>query len=256
MVGVLIMTNTKHEQRFNDASRIGRSEVKKGDVLLKFCPFEENTRDYYNGYTVEEIIGNKVLDRNGKDGKTRPILVLDIQDYQISYIPLTSKYNSNTFDVMNLYKLQDTNLHSDNYLATYAQLDVRVIKSHPEATHVKVDTLTPRDLSEVTSRLNERAFAVRDGIDSRALMSESQMEMFRNRLEIANYSHKSFPTGVNYYQENRRFTLYNSGLVHYHFQKDIEDVRQCHKPISTNLTLNNLTKAINDLTNSLNAKER
>lgn len=35
-------------------------EMKKGDIVYMDIPFEENTKDYYNGYDPQEIRGESI----------------------------------------------------------------------------------------------------------------------------------------------------------------------------------------------------
>ena len=51
-------------------------ELQPGDIIRVQVLFAENTRDYYNGYTPEEIRGGKYTDRFGQSGKNRMVIFL------------------------------------------------------------------------------------------------------------------------------------------------------------------------------------
>lgn len=64
--------------------------LKPGNIITVFVPYEENTPDYYNGHPPENI-REPYKDKLGRTGKKRPILVLKVTDDEITYVPITSK---------------------------------------------------------------------------------------------------------------------------------------------------------------------
>lgn len=51
-------------------------DLRRGDIINMRVPFEENTRDYYNGYKPEEIRGRPFTDRFGQSGKERMVIYM------------------------------------------------------------------------------------------------------------------------------------------------------------------------------------
>lgn len=66
-------------------------EVRKGDILYMGIPYEENTKDYYNGYRPQEIRGGLYTDKDGRAAKARYVVVIGRGDNDIIYLPLTSE---------------------------------------------------------------------------------------------------------------------------------------------------------------------
>ena len=63
------MTNNGVTQEKPGGETRKLQELRKGDIVFLDIPFEENTRDYYNGYTPEEIRENH--SQTGLDGHQR-----------------------------------------------------------------------------------------------------------------------------------------------------------------------------------------
>ncbi len=83
------------------------SDLEFGDIILANVAFEENTRDYYQGYPVYHIINDAITDEFGRTSKIRPVVVMSRTDNQLFVAPLTSQNGSN-YDFEHQLQLEDT----------------------------------------------------------------------------------------------------------------------------------------------------
>lgn len=198
-----------------------------GDVIKINAPFEENTPEYYNGYSVYDVRGNKVFDESGRFSKPRPVMVISVTDTELTYVPLTSSYDGH-YDMFYQYKLTDNSMtpqYGDKPIITYVETgNVRVVPIKSSKTIRYYGEVTEFDKNNITKMLNKDAFTVTDGVDKHAYISETQAEVFDERLRNSGYETQSIPNGTKYSQDNREFTLYNSGVVYYHFNLPLETI--------------------------------
>lgn len=83
------------------------SDLEFGDIILANVTFEENTRDYYQGYPVYHIINDAITDAFGRTSKIRPVVIMGKTDGQVFVAPLTSQNGSN-YDFEHQLQLEDT----------------------------------------------------------------------------------------------------------------------------------------------------
>lgn len=83
------------------------SDLEFGDIILANMAFEENTRDYYQGYPVYHIINDAITDEFGRTSKIRPVVIMGRTDNQVFVAPLTSQNGSN-YDFEHQLQLKDT----------------------------------------------------------------------------------------------------------------------------------------------------
>lgn len=201
-----------------------------GDVIKITAPFEENTTEYYNGYSPYEIRGDLVRDRFGRTEKQRPVMVIDVTSTELTYIPLTSS-RGNDHDEAHQYQLEDNSMTPQHNwyrpVKTYAETaSVRVIPINSDEIADYYGKIKEHDLAEIQKRLMEDAQDVYDGNDKHVYMGEKQMAAFINGLESHNYK-KTIEDGLSVYsQDNRTFTLSESGVVKVHFELSVSQVRR------------------------------
>ena len=201
-----------------------------GDVIKITAPFEENTTEYYNGYSPYEIRGDLVRDRFGRTEKQRPVMVIDVTSTELTYIPLTSS-RGNEHDEAHQYLLEDNSMTPQHHyyrpVKTYAETaSVRVIPINSDEIADYYGKVKEHDLAEIQKRLMEDAQDVYDGNDKHVYMGEKQMAAFINGLESHNYK-KTVEDGLSVYsQDNRTFTLSDSGVVKVHFELSVSQVRR------------------------------
>lgn len=207
--------------------KVPYNTLEYGDIVQIRAPFEENMPEYYNGYSVYDVRGYKVRDSMGMTYKFRPVMVISVTEDELTYIPLTSSYGGEHDDFYQ-YQLKDNSMtpqYGDKPITTYAETgNVRVIPIRADANVTYCGAMTHEDKTEITKMLNRHAFNVIDGLDEHKFMSEQQKEVLENRLEVTGYEQTPVPNGIKYTQENREFTIYDSGVVYYHFELPLETI--------------------------------
>lgn len=202
-----------------------------GDVIEITAPFEENTTEYYNGYSPYEIRGDLVRDRFGRTEKQRPVMVIDVTPTELTYIPLTSS-RGNEHDKLHQYPLEDNSMtpqHNHHRpITTYAETaSVRVIPIKADDIADYYGAIKENDLAEIQKFLMNNAQDVYDIHDKHVYMGQDQMEKFVDTLESQNYKKSIDENGLPVYsQNNRTFTLSQSGVVKVHFELSAEQVRR------------------------------
>lgn len=206
-------------------------DLEYGDVVKIKAPFEENTREYYNGHSPLDVRGSLVRDKFGNSSKTRPVMVLDVTDDKLFYIPLTTssrKYARH--DEQHQYKLKNNDMtpkHPRREVDTYAETgSVRVFYLNKKWSDVRYfGRIDQVDLKQITWRLNHDARNIVDGVDRHTYMSANK-DRFEEALLSAGYQKTQTQTANRYSLENRTFTVYNSGIVGAHFELPLDVVRR------------------------------
>lgn len=201
-----------------------------GDVINILAPFEENTPEYYNGHNPLSVRGEYVTDSRGRRGKWRPVMVVDVTETELIYTPLTTSVGS-LHDEYYQYHVKDNSMTPQNpkrpNLQTFAEIgSVRKIPIKPHHTAHKYGTLADDDIENIKAALDRDGLSVSDGLDKYKYVSAEKKELLANRLEATNYQKTEYGNRVTYSQDNREFTVYDSGVIHFHFELPLETVRR------------------------------
>ena len=92
------MTNNGVTQEKPGGETRKLQELRKGDIVFLDIPFEENTRDYYNGYTPDEIRGKPFTDRFGRSSRERIGIYIGREGKHMSYLPVTTNSAASDHD--------------------------------------------------------------------------------------------------------------------------------------------------------------
>lgn len=206
-------------------------ELRTGDLLLIPAPFEENTRDYYNGYTPEEIRGCRFTDRFGKSSKIRLVLYIVRDGNMMFYCPLTSRHGS-TYDAAHQYELMDNSMTitKDPTVRSFVEIDsLRAIRLSYDREILRTGRITQMDLDNILHRLSNRTVSLVSDEDQRGYVSKETKALLLRKLafygfrETARTEYRVFyrngHTGVTVVRN--RF-----GAVSYHVPKTKEEVRR------------------------------
>ena len=74
--------------------------------------------------------------------------------------------------------------------------------------------------------IDQLAIHDNDGLDKYKYVSAEKKELLANRLDATNYQKTEYGNRVTYSQANREFTVYDSGVIHFHFELPLETVRR------------------------------
>lgn len=199
--------------------RKGVNELRKGDIIRMFIPFEENTPDYYNGYAPEEIRGGPYVDKNGQTGKTRYVVVIGHETNSIQYLPLTSRHAR--FDSMHQYELQDNSMtyKKDPKMKSYVEVDsLRSVNVNPNWKMNVNGRLAEADMANIMTRLGKSGINFKSDRDQRAYVSRSNNERFEQYLEKNGYvlQEENVTRKIYEKEDGRTVTKTRWGLVKYH----------------------------------------
>ncbi len=206
-------------------------DLKLGDIIRIPAPFEENTRDYYNGYQPEEIRGEKFTDRFGHSYKNRMVIYMAREGKAIYYLPLTSKHGS-AWDHLHQYELQDNSMTrpKDPALRSYVELDsLRTIKIAYDRDIPYIGTITDEDRRTIEAKLAERSIRLNSEEDQRGYIPvEKQTEFYEKLSKLGFKETENSQYRVKYEKEPPKTTITanSKGAVYYHVSKTKEEVVQ------------------------------
>ena len=84
------------------------ADLNFGDIIKMKAPYEENTKDYYFGHNVKDVMGGIMVDHFGRPYKIRPVMVIGFENNELTYCTLTSTAES--------IKTQSININLKNIL--------------------------------------------------------------------------------------------------------------------------------------------
>lgn len=217
------------------AFELGRTRkltaLRRGDVININVPFEENTRDYYNGYKPSEIREKPFTDRFGRSSKTRMVIYLGRDGQDMLYLPLTSKTNSGA-DALHQYELKDVSMLplGDPPKRSFVELDsVRCMHISYQRELAYTGYLNKEDLNNILHRVSNATLQYDSKRDCRGYIPSYMEKTFTDELKNRGYKktlenedrkqYAKIPPGTT-------ITRTKYGMVHYHYPLSKEEVKQ------------------------------
>ena len=207
------------------------SALHMGDILNIRIPFEENTRDYYNGYKPEEIRGKLFTDRFGNSSKKRMVIYIGRDGNEMLYLPITSKHTTD-HDILHQYELKDTSMMPEGTVKrrSFVEVDsLRMIRISPQRELSYTGHIEKEDLENIVHRISNNTLQFDSKRDQRGYVPASMAETFENELTLRGYAvayeckyYKTWQKGST--GQTIKHTKY--GAVHYHYPMEKEDVRK------------------------------
>ena len=193
-----------------------------GDIITTRIPFEEITKDYYNGYNEYDVRG-ELFSVNGQRSKVRPVMVVAVNDNQLLYVSITSK-NGNGGDKFHQYKVTDNSMTPGHeYHDTYVEISgVRAKYINPEKNVNVFPKFQPKDLWNIRQSLIDTATTT-DTRDRYAYIGYENVESFRQALVRNNFEQNEKED--KFARDNRTITVRDNGVIHHHFERTIDEVR-------------------------------
>lgn len=213
------------------------SDLEFGDIILANVAFEENTRDYYQGYPVYHIINDAITDAFGRTSKIRPVVIMGKTDGQVFVAPLTSQNGSN-YDFEHQLQLEDTVEMLKGVDNSFVEVtDVRRVFLDPsyEVPYLaKLGNMDTKNLVEkYKTRFQTRAFN-NPTKDTHTYIPDK--ESFYDYWQNEGYERK----GNTVSKDNHHITLHN-GIASSHYDVSKEEVlKRTHK--HSTFTLRTSTK--------------
>lgn len=204
-------------------------ELRKGDIIHMRIPFEENTTDYYNGYSPQEIRGGLYVDRNGQTSKARYVVVIGHESNSIQYLPLTSRHSR--FDSLHQYELEDNSMtyKKDPNMKSYVEVDsLRSINVNPKWNITYQGQIAENDMVNIMVRLGKRGLDFESDRDQRIYVSRNNEGLFDKQVKENGYTlSRETATQKTYSKEDgRTVTKAKWGLVKYHVPLSKEEVTE------------------------------
>lgn len=205
------------------------NEFKKGDIIYMGIPFEENTRDYYNGYDPKKIRGHEYTNRLGQAQKARYVIVIGRDENNIQYLPLTSRHKG--FDEQHHYVLQDNSMtyRKDPDMKSYVEMDsLRSVYVNPKWDIQYTGRIAENDMANIMIRLSKNKIDFESKRDQRAYVSRGKEEKFEKILIEKGYELKKEDFSEKIYKNDngRTVTKTKWGLVKYHVPLSKKEVTE------------------------------
>lgn len=233
-------------------------DLRKGDIIRMRIPFEENTRDYYNGYDPREIRGDYYKDRFGDTGKPRFVIVMGQEGNNIIYLPLTSNSRSKA-DGVHQYTLQDNSMtwKKDPDMKSHVELDsLRAVYANPKWTLQLMGHVTENDLINVQVKLGKREINFDSECDQRIYVPMKKEESFIRNIENNGYVFQKEENNTKTYRNNdgRTITKQKWGLVKYHVPLSKDEVKRIvaeNEKISHRYRQKTFTDAVKEISGAM-----
>lgn len=210
-------------------TRKSLNQLRKGDIIFMRIPFEENTPDYYNGYSPQEIRGGLYVDRQGQTGKSRYVVIIGHEYNSIAYLPMTSRHTR--FDSMHQYELQDNSMtyRKDPKMKSYVEVDsLRCVYANPKWNITYQGRITENDMINIMVKLGHCKLNFKSDRDQRIYVSRNKNEMFDKKIRENGYFLTKETTLEKVYEkeDGRTITKADWGLVKYHVPLSKEAVTE------------------------------
>lgn len=160
-------------------------EFQFGDLIEIKAPFEENTKDYYFGYDVKSVRGELVKDNFGRTSKRRSVMVIAVNNNELTYIPLTSQHgskedNKHHYKCKNIIKTQEYK----NY-DTYIELNsIRTVTLNNNDRILHYGVLPNNDKQNLLGLLIQRCDKYSKNKDCRRFATKKQAKKIKKYISI------------------------------------------------------------------------
>lgn len=206
-------------------------DLRRGDIINMRVPFEENTRDYYNGYKPEEIRGRPFTDRFGQSGKERMVIYMGRMGQTMLYLPLTSKQHD-ADERYEQYELKDNSMTPKKDPTRKSYVETHTLRSMKINRNRNLDytgRLNKLDLGNIIHRIANNTLQLDSNRDQRGYIPNTMREVFLMELIHQGFCDwRQTPYGDVYRKKDQSssVTLTQFGMVHYHVNVTKEEVHE------------------------------
>lgn len=201
--------------------------LKKGDVVRMRIPYEENTPDYYNGYSPKEIRGELFKDKYGMDSKPRFVIVIGKDGNNLLYLPMTSRHSR--FDTKHQYVLQDNSMtwKRDPDMKSYVEVSsLRAIRIKQEWDVQYFGRIAENDMANIMSQAGKNQLNLESKRDQRVYVSRNNEQKFEEQLFAHGFALTKEEALRKEYKKEDGITVTRTkwGMVKYHVPLSKEEV--------------------------------
>lgn len=194
------------------------TQLRRGDIIHIDAPFEENTKDYYNGYAPEKIRGRKFTDRFGNSSKKRMVIYIGRDNQTLYYLPVTSKQKQT--DLPHQYELKDNSMtpKADENTHSYVECENLRAIDIPFGTNIDyTNRINKEDLYNILHRISNIALHLTSNRDKRGYILPEAKETFEKELTDRGFKVRQETEDRKVWKnQNVTITQTKYGLVHYH----------------------------------------
>lgn len=214
------------QEKQNRWSKRPVTELKFGDIIGIWAPYEENTPDYYNGYDPLYIKGEYVTDNFGRTAKFRPVMVVGVSDEELHYIAITHRtsYKGGRYQ----YEMQSTYLGT-SYDTSYAECaNVRCIPVKPYWAFPQFGVTSAEDIRNIKQKFIENISYIPHERDYRKFVPDIAREIVMNTYDELGYERTRTADSWKFNKGTEEHTLYDNGVLYHHYYKPIQQVQEEH----------------------------
>lgn len=212
-----------HKERVSRQSR----DLQFGDIVGICAPFEENLPDYYNGYNPLDVRGDYVTDGFGRTYKFRPVMVVGVSETELHFVPITHR-NTAKCDRKHQYELQHTKTNS-KYSTSFVEChNVRCIPTKPFWRVDYFGHIAPEDQKHIKQSMLEDIAYVPNGRDIRKYVPDIARDIVKQTLIDSGFECEVHEDKQVFKLNTQEHTLYDNGVLYYHYQKPLEMVQAEH----------------------------
>lgn len=206
------------------------NELKAGDIIRTYIPFEENTPDYFNGHHPSTIRPQPYRNRFGQAGKERLVVYIGKDSYDsMLYLNVTASH-TNKYDSIHQYELKDKEAIDKRNIYEHSYVETTSLRALPTTKTKKFQVtgrLSHRDYQNIMHRLTHAAIHIVSEKDYRGVVPDDMLSSWEKTHVGSKYRKQTNNKGDTIYTyKNHCITRTQDGMVHYHKRYTKEMVKQ------------------------------
>lgn len=205
-------------------------DLQFGDIVGICAPFEENLPDYYNRYNPLDVRGEYVTDGFGRTYKYRPVMVVGVSETEMHFVPITHR-NTSRRDANHQYELQSTQFAEANSRYKQSFVECHNVRCIPTKPFWNVDYFghaSADDQKRIKQSMLENIAYMPFGRDLRKYVPDIAKDIIINTFTASGFECETHDDKQVFKRGTQEHTLYNNGVLYYHYRKSLEDVQAEH----------------------------
>lgn len=220
----------KGKRKHVEKSHKTLSELKSGDTIRTYIPFEENTPDYFNGYHPDAIRPQPYRNRFGQAGKERLVVYIGKDSYDnMLYLPITSSHASR-YDSIRHYEVKDKESIDKRNIYDHSYVETTSLRALPtdQTKRFKVEgKLSYEDYHNTMHRVTHTTMQFESERDYRGVVPDNMLALWeKDQLGSKYRKHTNNKGDTVYTRGHNVITRTEDGMVHYHKRYAKETVKR------------------------------
>jgi len=206
------------------------NELKSGETIRTYIPFEENTPDYFNGHHPDTIRPQPYRNRFGQAGKERLVVYIGKDSYNnMLYLPITSSHASR-YDSIRHYEVKDRESIDKRNIYDHSYVETTSLRALPttQTKQFKVEgKLSYEDYHNTMHRVIHTTMQFASEKDYRGVVPDDMLASWERDQLGSRYRKRTNNKGDTVYTcGNSVITRTEDGMVHYHKRYSKKIVRK------------------------------